>query len=36
MDWNDVKLYDLVIDMGKTSIDGAAETIIENAKPMTQ
>ena len=32
VDWNDAKLYDLIIDMGKTSVEEAAETIIDNLK----
>lgn len=32
VDWNDASLYDLVIDMGKTSVEGAVNTIIENLK----
>ena len=31
-DWNDARLYDLVIDMGKNSVDQAVETICENLK----
>lgn len=30
--WNDARLYDLVIDMGKTSVDQAVEMISENLK----
>jgi cytidylate kinase len=33
-DWNDARLYDLVIDMGKTSVDEAAEKIYENVKSI--
>ena len=29
-DWNDVRLYDLIIDMGKTSVEKAVEMIIKN------
>lgn len=32
VDWNDASLYDLVIDMGKTSVEDAVNTIIENLK----
>jgi len=32
VDWNDVKLYDLIIDMGKTSVEEAVDTIIDNLK----
>lgn len=32
VDWNDSKLYDLIIDMGKTSVEEAVETIIDNLK----
>ncbi len=32
VDWNDVHLYDLIIDMGKTSIEEAADKIINNLK----
>jgi cytidylate kinase len=35
MDWNDAKLYDLVIDMGKTPVDEAVETITRNTKHRT-
>jgi cytidylate kinase len=31
-DWNDARLYDLIVDMGKTSIEKAAEMIIKNLK----
>jgi cytidylate kinase len=31
-DWNDARLYDLVIDMGKTSVEQAADLICENIK----
>lgn len=31
-DWNNSKLYDLVIDMGKNSIDKAVEMIADNVK----
>jgi cytidylate kinase len=34
-DWNDASLYDLVIDMGKTTVEDAANTIIENLKLKT-
>lgn len=32
VDWNDSKLYDLIIDMGKTSVEEAVETIMDNLK----
>jgi cytidylate kinase len=35
VDWNDASLYDLVIDMGKTTVEDAANTIIENLKLKT-
>ncbi|MES0396412.1 MAG: cytidylate kinase family protein, partial [Syntrophobacteria bacterium] len=35
VDWNDASLYDLVIDMGKTTVEDAAGTIIENLKLKT-
>lgn len=31
-DWNDARLYDLVIDMGKTSVDQAVNLICEHLK----
>jgi cytidylate kinase len=31
-DWNDARLYDLVIDMGKTSVEQAVEIICEHLK----
>lgn len=31
-DWNDARLYDLVIDMGKNSVNQAVETICDNLK----
>ena len=31
-DWNDARLYDLVIDMGKTSVDQAIQIICEHLK----
>ena len=31
-DWNDVRLYDLVIDMGNNSVDDAVTLICENLK----
>jgi hypothetical protein len=36
VDWNDSKLYDLIIDMGKTSVEEAVETIIDNLKRKTR
>jgi cytidylate kinase len=36
VDWNDAKLYDLIIDMGKTSIEEAVDTIIDNLKSKTK
>ena len=35
VDWNDASLYDLVFDMGKTTVEDAANTIIENLKLKT-
>lgn len=35
-DWNDARLYELIIDMGKTSIEEAVEMIIKNLKRETQ
>ncbi len=35
VEWNDVRLYDLVIDMGKTSTEEAVDTIIGNLKNKT-
>jgi cytidylate kinase len=35
VDWNDASLYDLVFDMGKTTVEDAANTIIENLKRKT-
>ncbi|MEJ2429666.1 MAG: cytidylate kinase-like family protein [Deltaproteobacteria bacterium] len=29
-DWNDARLYDLIVDMGKTSVEKAVEMIIKN------
>ena len=34
-DWNDVRLYDLIIDMGKTSLDEAGEKICNNLRHKT-
>ena len=31
-DWNDVRLYDLVIDMGNKTVDNAVALICENLK----
>ena len=31
-DWNDARLYDLVIDLGKTSTEEAVNLIIDNVK----
>jgi cytidylate kinase len=36
VDWNDAKLYDLIIDMGKTSVEEAVDTIINNLKRKTR
>jgi len=36
VDWNDAKLYDLIIDMGKTSVEEALNTIIDNLKRKTK
>ena len=35
-DWNDARLYDLIIDMGKTSAEEATETIIANLRRRAQ
>jgi len=35
-DWNDARLYDLIIDMGKTSVENAVNTIIKNLKQEIQ
>ncbi len=35
-DWNDARLYDLVINMGRTSVQEATETIIDNLKRKTK
>ena len=32
VDWNDASLYDLIIDMGKTTVEDAADLIIANLK----
>lgn len=34
-DWKDAKLYDLIVDMGRTSIEDAVDTIIVNLKQKT-
>ncbi len=34
-DWNNAHLYDLIIDMGKNSIDKAVEMITDNVKHIT-
>ena len=31
-DWNDVRLYDLIIDMGKNSVEQAVDMICDNVK----
>jgi len=31
-DWNDARLYDLIIDMGKTTVEEAVDSIIKNLK----
>jgi cytidylate kinase len=36
VDWNDVKLYDLIIDMGRTSVEEAVDTIINNLQRKTR
>ena len=36
VDWNDATLYDLIIDMGKTSVEEAVDTIIANLKNKTK
>ena len=35
IDWNDASLYDLIVDMGKTSVEDAAELVIANLKRKT-
>lgn len=35
VNWNDASLYDLIIDMGKNSVEDAADTIIANLKRKT-
>jgi len=35
-DWNDARLYDLIIDMGKTSVEDAVNTIVKNLKQEIQ
>jgi cytidylate kinase len=35
-DWNAVHLYDLIIDMGKTSVEQAVDLICDNLKHKTQ
>lgn len=35
-DWNDAHFYDLILDMDKTSLEDAVDTIIENLKRKTQ
>ena len=35
-DWNAAHLYDIVIDMGKTSVDKAADMICDNLKHKTK
>jgi cytidylate kinase len=35
-DWNDVRLYDLIIDTGKNSVEDAVDTIIKNLKREIQ
>ena len=32
MDWNDARLYDLIIDMGKNSVEQAADILCKNMK----
>ena len=36
VDWNDARLYDLIIDVGKTSIEEAVETINDNLTRKTE
>ena len=31
-DWNDARLYDLIIDMGKNTVEQAVEKICDNVK----
>ncbi|MBW2711761.1 MAG: cytidylate kinase-like family protein, partial [Deltaproteobacteria bacterium] len=35
-DWNDAHLYDLIIDMGKTSVEKAVDMICDNMKHKTE
>ena len=35
-DWTDARLYDLVIDMGKNSVEQAVDMICNNIKHMQQ
>ena len=35
VDWNDARLYDLIVDMGKTTVETAVKTIIDNLKRKT-
>ena len=35
VDWNDASLYDLIVDMGQTTVDDAVELIIANLKRKT-
>jgi len=35
-DWNDAHFYDLIIDMGKNSVEDAVDMIVENLKHKTR
>jgi len=35
-DWNDAHLYDLIVDMGKTSVEKAVDMICDNMKHKTE
>ena len=35
-DWNDARLYDLIIDMGKTSVEQAVDMVCDNIKHMAK
>lgn len=34
-DWNDAHFYDLILDIGKTTLEDAVQTIVENLKRKT-
>ena len=35
-DWNDAHLYDLIVDMGKISVEKAVDMICDNVKHKTE